>query len=129
MGPFDSYKKAEILARSLKQYQGWTPLQQKNFRLAMEEKNEGKLGSKFAVQARKEIFKNVIQHAELTESIEIPTLFIKQKKGFNRTSWQMKPYKTYLNNLHIKEVPGNNCFFLVGPEPFNKVIKIFLLKK
>ncbi|MGP0128882.1 MAG: alpha/beta fold hydrolase [cyanobacterium endosymbiont of Rhopalodia musculus] len=127
MGPFESYEKAEILARSLKQYQGWTPLQQKVFQLGIEEKDEGKWGSKFVVQARNEIFEDVIKCAGLTESIEIPTLFIKLKKGLNRTSWQIKHYQTYLNNLNVKEVPGNHWAFLVEPEPFNQAIKAFLL--
>ena len=128
MGPFESYKKAEILAKKLKQYQGWTPLQQKVFQLGIEEKNEGEWGSKFVVQARNEIFEDMIEYVGLTKPIEVPTLFVKPKKGLNRTSWQIKPYKTYLNNLNVKEVPGNHWAFLVEPEPFNQAIKTFLLE-
>ncbi len=127
MGPFESYEEAETLAKSLKQYQGWTPLQKEVFQLGIEEKNEGKWGSKFVVQARNEIFEDVMKCAGLTEPIEMPTLFIKPKKGLNRTEWQLKPYKTYLKNLQIKEVPGNHWAFLVEPESFNQAVKTFLL--
>lgn len=126
MGPFDSYEEVEILAKSLKQYQEWTPLQQKVFLSGIEEKNDGKWGSKFVIQARNEIFEDVIKSAGLTELIKIPTLFIKPFFGLNKTSWQIKPYKTYLSNLYIKEVPGNHWAFLTEPEPFNQTIKTFL---
>lgn len=129
MGPFNSYEEAETLARSLKQYQEWTPLQQKVFRSGIEEKNEGKWGSKFVIQARNETFEDVMRCAGLTELIEIPTLFIKPQKGLNKTSWQIKPYKTYISNLRIKEVPGNHWAFLTKPEPFNQAIKTFLLSQ
>lgn len=53
----------------------------------MEEKNEGRWGSKFVVQSRNKIFENVMRCVELTEPIEIPALFIKPQKGLNRTLW------------------------------------------
>ena len=129
MGPFKSYESAETLARKLKQYQGWTPLQQQVFKLGMEPKAEGQWGSKFVVQARNEIFEDVMKCAGLTQPIEIPTLFIKPQKGLNRTQWQLKPYQTYLNNLQIQEVPGNHWAFLVEPDPFNQTVENFLLER
>ena len=126
MGPFNSYEQAENLARTLKQYQGWTPLQQQVFKLGIEEKDHGKWGSKFIKQARDEIFEEVMKYAGLTQTIKIPTLFIKPEKGLNRTAWQMKPYKTYLTHLKIVEVPGNHWAFLVEPLPFNETVKTFL---
>ncbi|EAZ91724.1 alpha/beta fold hydrolase [Crocosphaera chwakensis] len=128
IGPFNSYEEAETLARGLKQYQGWTPLQQQVFKLGMEEKEQGKWGSKFIKQARDEIFEEVMKYAGLTEDIDIPTLFIKPEKGLNRTAWQLKPYKTYLKQLEIAEVPGNHWAFLVEPTPFNETVKGFLSK-
>ncbi len=126
IGPFNSYEEAENLARGLKQYQGWTPLQQQVFKLGMEEKEGGKWGSKFIKQARDEIFEEVMNYAGLTEAINIRTLFIKPKKGLNRTAWQLKPYKTHLKQLKIAEVPGNHWAFLVEPTPFNETVKAFL---
>ena len=126
IGPFDSYEEAEKLARGLKQYQGWTPLQEQVFKLGMEEKEAGKWGSKFIKQARDEIFEEVMKYAGLTEDINIPTLFIKPEKGLNRTAWQLKPYKTYLKQLEIAEVPGNHWAFLVEPTPFNETVETFL---
>lgn len=126
IGPFNSYEEAETLAQGLKQYKGWTPLQQQVFKLGMEEKEGGKWGSKFIKQARDEIFEEVMKYAGLTEDINIPTLFIKPEKGLNRTEWQLKPYKTYLKQLEIAEVPGNHWAFLVKPTPFNETVKSFL---
>ena len=126
MGPFNSYEEAEKLARNLKQYRGWTPLQAEIFKLGMEEKDEGKWGSKFTKEARDEIFEEVMKYAGLTEPIDIPTLFIKPDKGLNRTAWQLKPYHTYLKQLTIAEVPGNHWAFLVEPSAFNETVKNFL---
>ncbi|HAC65572.1 MAG TPA: alpha/beta hydrolase [Cyanothece sp. UBA12306] len=129
MGPFKSYQAAETLARNLKQYQGWSPLQQKVFQLGMEPKAEGKWGGKFVVQARNEIFEDVMKCAGLIQPIDIPTLFIKPQKGLNRTQWQLKPYQTYLKNLQIQTVPGNHWAFLVEPEIFNQAVSKFLSKQ
>ncbi|ACK71173.1 alpha/beta hydrolase fold protein [Gloeothece citriformis PCC 7424] len=126
METFPSYEAAENLAKGLKQYQGWTPLQQQIFQQGMEQKPDGTWSSKFIKPARDEIFEDVMRVAGLTQSLNIPTLFIKPKAGLNRTQWQLKPYKTYLKNLKIEEVPGNHWAFLVEPEPFNKTIKEFL---
>jgi pimeloyl-ACP methyl ester carboxylesterase len=126
MGPFSSYEEAENLARKLKQYQGWTVWQQEVFRQGIEKKADGTWGSKFTVAARNQIFEDVMRVAGLTQPLEVPTLFIKPEKGLNRTQWQLKPYKTYLLNLHICEVPGNHWAFLVEPEVFNLAVEEFL---
>ena len=128
MGPFASYEEAEKLARKLKQYQGWTPLQQQVFRQGLEQKPDGTWGSKFTIAARNQIFADVMEVAGLTQPLEIPTLLIKPEQGLNRTEWQLKPYKTYLQNLHISEVPGNHWAFLVESEPFNQAVAKFLSK-
>jgi pimeloyl-ACP methyl ester carboxylesterase len=126
MGPFSSYEEAEKRAKQLKQYRGWTELHKQVFQASIEQKNNGMWGSKFVVQARDRIFEEVMQVAGLTSAIEIPTLFIKPEKGLNRTQWQLKPYKTYLKNLQIVEVPGNHWAFLVEPNSFNRTVKAFL---
>ena len=126
MRSFASYEAAEKLARQLKQYRGWTPLQQQVFQASIEEKPDGTWSSKFIVPARDRIFQEVMQNAGLTKPIEIPTLFIKPCQGLNRTSWQLKPYRTYLPNLQISQVPGNHWAFLVEPEIFNRTVAEFL---
>lgn len=126
MGPFSSYEAAETTARQLKQYQGWSPLQQEIFKRGIEAKADGTWGSKFTIAARNEIFLEVMRVAGLTQPVDIPTLLIKPQKGLNRTQWQLKPYKTYLTNLEIAEVPGNHWSFLVEPEAFNQTVARFL---
>ncbi len=126
MKSFVSYEAAEKLARQLKQYRGWTPLQQQVFQASMEEKPDGTWSSKFTIPARNLIFREVMQVAGLTQTIDIPTLLIKPRQGLNRTNWQLKPYRTYLSKLQICEVPGNHWSFLVEPEIFNQTVADFL---
>ena len=129
MGPFNSYEEAEKFARKLKQYRGWTPLQQQAFQAGIEQKLDGTWGSKFTIAARNEIFEEVMRVPGLTETIEIPTLFIKPKQGINRTEWQLKPFKTYLKKLSVCEVPGNHWPFLVQAEDFNSTVEGFLAEQ
>ncbi|MDJ1176522.1 alpha/beta fold hydrolase [Roseofilum capinflatum] len=126
MGPFSSYEAAKAKAKTLKQYRGWSDLQQQVFQESIESKPDGTWGSKFTVAARNQIFKEVMQVAGLTQNLDIPTLLITPDKGLNRTSWQLKPYQTYLHPLKIETVPGNHWAFLVEPEPFNLVLGNFL---
>ena len=128
MGPFDSYEAAEKLAKTLKQYQGWSPLQQKAFQASIEEKIDGTWGSKFSVAARDRIFEDVMRVDGLTQQLNIPTLLIKPEKGLNRTAWQLEPYRTYLLNLEIREIPGHHWAFLVNPAIFNQTIAHFLVE-
>ena len=128
MQTFSSYQAAEKLAKTLKQYRGWSELQQRVFQAAIEQKTDGTWSSKFVIEARNQIFDDVMKVAGLRENIYIPTLFLKPKQGLNRTSWQLKPYKTYLKQLQIVEIPGNHWAFLVEPETFNSAVEKFLVK-
>ena len=73
MGPFASYEQAQQQARQLNLYEGWTPLQQQVFQAGIEQKPDGRWGSKFVVPARDQIFEDVMQIAGLTTPIDIPT--------------------------------------------------------
>jgi pimeloyl-ACP methyl ester carboxylesterase len=128
LGPFDTYAQAEQQARELKQFKGWSPLQQAVFAAGIEQKPDGRWGSKFAVQARDEIFEDVMEVAGLMSDITTPTLFVQPERGLNRSAWQLKPYRTYLKNLQIAQVPSNHWCFLVEPEAFNQAIANFLEK-
>lgn len=126
LGPFATYEQAEQQAKQLKQYRGWSPWQQSIFKESIEQKPNGEWGSKFVVQARDEIFEDVMQVAGLTQPIAIPTLFIQPKQGLNRTAWQLQPYRTYLQNLQIVQVPSHHWCFLVEPIAFNQAVARFL---
>lgn len=127
MGPFATFEEAETLARQLGKYEGWSDLQKSVFEGSMEQKDDGKWGSKFTIPARNEIFDEVMDIAGLTEVIQVPTLFVQSEKGVNRMEWQMKPYKQFLKNLKITKVPGNHWSFLVEPEAFNQTVGEFLI--
>ncbi|MBD2578506.1 alpha/beta hydrolase [Oscillatoria sp. FACHB-1406] len=126
MGPFSSDEEAEMKAQQLKQYRGWSALQQEAFRGGIEQKPDGTWGSKFTAAARDGAFEEVMRVAGLTDEIATPTLFVKPQQGLNRTEWQLKPYKTYLKNLKIVEVPGNHWAFMVESKAFNAVVEEFL---
>lgn len=126
MGPFASYEQALNQARQLNLYQGWSSLQQQVFQAGIEQKPDGCWGSKFTIPARDQIFEDVMRVAGLTDSIDIPTLFIQPETGVNRKNWQLKPYKTYLKNLKICQVPGNHWPFLVQRKAFNQTVQAFL---
>jgi pimeloyl-ACP methyl ester carboxylesterase len=125
MGPFDTYDQAEALARTLKQYRGWSPLQQQVFTAGMEEKPGGGWGSKFAIAARNGVFADILQVAGLTASIPTPTLLLLPEQGLNRLAWQIKPYKTYLPHLTIQTIPGNHWPHLVAPESCARAVGDF----
>jgi pimeloyl-ACP methyl ester carboxylesterase len=122
MGPFETYGQAESLAQTLKQYRGWSPLQEQVFRGSMEEKKEGGWGSKFAIAARNGVFEDILMLAGLTEPIPTPTLLLLPEEGLNRMDWQIKPYKTYLPDLQIQTIPGNHWPHLVASEPLNRAV-------
>jgi pimeloyl-ACP methyl ester carboxylesterase len=126
MKAYSSYEAAEHNARRLKQYCGWSPLQQQVFRASVEQKNDGRWGSKFGVAARDGIFADVMDVAALTQPVKIPTLFIQPEQGLNRTAWQLQPYRTYLKQLQITKVPGNHWAFLIQPQAFNTAVGQFL---
>lgn len=129
MGPFPSYEEAEKQIRQLSEYAGWSNLQQQVFQAGIEQKPDGSWGSKFTIAARDGIFDDVMEVAGFTMPIDIPTLFIQPEKGVNRMDWQIKSYKTYLNNLQICQVAGNHWPFLVQPEEFNRSVEEFLEKQ
>lgn len=127
MGPFASYEEAIEVAKQLKEYQGWSNLQEQVFTSGIEQKADGTWGSKFTVDARNQIFEEVMLVSGLTENIDIPTLLVVPEQGLTHREWQLKPYKTYLGNLEIVSVPGNHWAFLGEEEAFNQVVKDFLI--
>ena len=126
LGPFASYEAAQTQAQQLKQYRGWSDLQQVVFNLAIEQKPDGNWGSKFALQARDQVFAEFVQVAGLTRSLDPPTLLLIPEKGLNRTDWQLKPFELYATNLQRQNIPGNHWAFLVEPEAFNQAVAKFL---
>ncbi|MGK7908013.1 MAG: alpha/beta fold hydrolase [Synechococcus sp.] len=122
MGPFDTLAEAEATAKELKQYRGWSELQQLACKGSLEQKEDGRWGSKFASVARDLIFDEVLSVAGLTETIGIPTLFVQPQAGLNRTELQLKPYRKYLKQLTVQPVPGNHWAFLVEPDRFNELV-------
>ena len=126
MGPFASYDAAVSVARSLKQYRGWSPLQAEVFQAGMEEKPDGRWGSKFAIAARNGVFQDVLQLAGLTEVIKTPARLMLPVQGLNRTAWQLRPYQQYLPHLTTVAVPGNHWPHLVEPQAFNQAVNAAL---
>lgn len=126
LGPFSDYSQAEAVARQLKQYKGWSPFQAWVFQNSMEQENDGQWSSQFVVQARDQVFADMLQVAGLTEAIATPTLFVQPQQGLNRTAWQLRPYRRFIHNLQIVSVPGNHWCFLVEPAAFNQAIQTFL---
>ena len=122
MGPFESFEQAEAVAKGLKQYRDWSELQRQAFEGSVEQKQDGRWGSKFTAAARDRIFEEVMCVAGLTEKLDIPTMFVQPKAGLNRTALQLKPYRKYLSQLEIRSVPGNHWAFLVEPELFDRAI-------
>ncbi len=126
MGPFESYEVAEAIARTLKQYRDWSPLQAAVFAEGMEQKPDGTWGSKFAIAARNGVFEDTLCRAGLTTTLAVPTLLLLPAAGLNRWAWQLKPYRTYLPNLQIETIPGNHWPHLVEPEAFNAIMAEYL---
>ena len=122
MGPFPTYKAAVAVAQTLKQYRGWSPLQAMAFQAGMEQKSDGRWGSKFAIAARNGVFLDTLQRAGLTAAIDTPTSLMLPKKGLNRSNFQLKPYKQYLNCLTLTPIPGNHWPHLVEPQAFNQAV-------
>jgi pimeloyl-ACP methyl ester carboxylesterase len=116
MGPFADYDQAVALAKTLKQYSGWSPVQASVFEAAMEQKADGTWGSKFTVAARNGVFNDILQLAGLTAALPTPTHLLLPEQGLNRMAWQINPYKTYLPQLTMQTIPGNHWPHLVTPE-------------
>ncbi|MBD2384516.1 alpha/beta fold hydrolase [Cylindrospermum sp. FACHB-282] len=129
MGPFASYEAAEQQIRQLAQFQEWTPRQQQIFQAGIEQKPDGSWGSKFTIAARDGIFEAVMQVPGFITPLDTPALFIQPEKGVNRQNWQLQPYKTYLQNLRLSQVPGNHWPFLTHPQEFNQTVAAFLAEQ
>ncbi|MBD2106484.1 alpha/beta hydrolase [Nodosilinea sp. FACHB-13] len=126
IGPFESYEAAESVARTLKQYRGWSPLQAAVFKAGIEQKPDSRWGSKFAIAARNGVFRDTLHRAGLTAELTVPTLLLLPQAGLNRKAWQLKPYRTHLPNLQIHTIPGNHWSHLVEPEGFNQSVADYL---
>lgn len=126
MGPFPSREAAAALAQTLKQYRGWSALQQEVFDAAMEQRPDGTWGSKFAIAARNGVFEDILNRAGLTEPLNIPTHLLLPQDGLNRMAWQTRPYYRYLTNLQVQTIPGNHWPHLVAPEAFNGAVLAIL---
>ncbi|MBE9032074.1 alpha/beta hydrolase [filamentous cyanobacterium LEGE 11480] len=126
LGPFTDYAAAATVGRQLKQYRGWSEFQAWVFQGAVEQKSNGQWGSKFAVAARDGVFDDTLRVKGLTQTIDLPTLFVRPEQGLNKSQWQMKPYQQYFTNLQMCSVPGNHWCFLVEPEAFNQAVTAFL---
>ena len=126
MGPFPNREAAATLAQTLKQYRGWSPLQESVFDAAMEQKPDGTWGSKFALAARNGVFEDILNRAGLTEPLDIPTHLLLPQAGLNRMAWQTRPYHRYLPNLQVQTIPGNHWPHLAEPESFNGAIATIL---
>ena len=126
MQSFPDYESAKKLAQELKQYRGWTVWQEEIFNYGMEEKADHTWTSKFTIPARNEIFEDVMQQKGLTKKLDLPSLLVLPKQGLNRTSWQIQPFRNYLTNLAITQVPGNHWAFIVQADDFNSNVAKFL---
>ncbi|MFK8183618.1 MAG: alpha/beta fold hydrolase [Phormidesmis sp.] len=128
MGPFENKAAAIAQAKQLKQFKNWSALQQIVFEHAVEEKEHGQWGSKFAIAARDPMFTDVMQIPGFTQPIDIPALLVYMTKGINTSERQIKPYKQYLTNLELCQLESNHWAFLVDPEVFENAIAHFLEK-
>jgi pimeloyl-ACP methyl ester carboxylesterase len=126
VGHFASYTQAEAIAQSLKQYQGWSDLQQQVFRESLIQNPDGTCQSKFVLPARDEIFSAVMTEAGLTQPLSLPSLLVLPEKGLNRMGWQTASIRKFLTPLQISSVPGNHWCHLVQPEAFELAIASFL---
>ena len=123
MKPYASYEAAAEAAKTLKQFQGWSDLQQQVFQASIEQKADGTWSSKFPIAARDGIFNNVMNIASFSHPIEVPTLLVKFSEGLNRSDWQFKPYHQYLTNLEVVELTGHHWAFLTSASEFNKLVR------
>lgn len=128
MGPFESYEQAEQVAQQLKQYRGWNTFQAEVFQCGMEKKADGQWGSKFVVQARDEVFMDMLLVDGLPDRLDLPCTFIQPEQGLNRSSFQINPFCRHLPQLQFVTVPGNHWPFLVEPQAFNSAIAQVLEK-
>lgn len=125
IGPFDNREAMEQVAQGLREYQGWSPFQQAIFATAIEQKSDGRWGSKFGVTARNGVFEDVLKSSGLTQSLNLPVLLIQPERGLNQTAWQLRPYRQYLETLTMQRVPGNHWPHVVAPQALAEAIQAF----
>lgn len=116
MGPFPTQEAAIALAQTLKQYRGWSALQQAVFAEAMVQQPNGPWVSKFTPTARDGVFVDTVQTAGLTRPLTTPTLLVLPTQGLNRSQLQLRPYRQFLSHRQEVGVPGNHWPHLVEPE-------------
>ena len=126
MGPFSSRTAAEQTAKQMKQYQGWSPLQQHVFENSIHEKEPGIWASKFTAEARNGVFLDTFQQSGLTADLNTPTHILLPEAGLNRREWQLAPYKKHLRQLQFHQVAGNHWPHLVNPNTTNEQIQHIL---
>lgn len=126
MGPFPSAAAAEQCARQLKQFQGWSPLQQAVFAANLEQKPDGCWGSRFSVAARDGIFEDTLRLDGLAAPLDTPTLLVLLDQGLNRMEWQIAPFRRYCQKLKLARLPGNHWPMLVEPQICGQRIAQFL---
>ena len=126
MGPFADKAAATSCGRRLRQYRAWGPWQQQAFYAGIEEKTDGRWGSKFTPTARDRIFTASLLSAGLSGPVAVPTLLVLPERGLNRFSWQLRPYHCYLQQLKIARVPGNHWPHLDAPESLQTAIAAFI---
>lgn len=127
LGTFPSYEAAEQQAKQLKQYRGWSSLQEKVFQASIVPLENGQCQSKFVHTARNGVFADMVTTPGLTRSLSIPALLVIPTGGINRTAWQLQPYHAHLQQLEVTKVPGNHWCFLVEPDAFNQTVSKFIL--
>lgn len=125
LGSFPSYEAAEQQAKQLKQYRGWSALQERVFQGSVEPYGT-QWRSKFVQQARDGVFADMVTTAGLTEALAVPTLLVLPEKGINRTQWQLQPYYAHLQDLKLARIAGHHWCFLVDPPAFNTTVYKFL---
>jgi len=125
-GTFESRDRAEAIARSLKQYRGWSDLQQSVFEDSTIVEPDGRCRGKLSLDARDGIFDAVLHEAALIRPLSVPSLLILPEGGLNRFSWQTASIRRYLKNLEVRSVPGNHWCHLVEPDAFNAAIAAYL---
>ncbi|MEM9118414.1 MAG: alpha/beta hydrolase [Cyanobacteria bacterium P01_F01_bin.56] len=126
MGPFPKLEQATAVAQQLKQYRGWSELQQTVFYTGMQQQTDGQWRSKFEIAARNGVFADILKTAGLTAPLATPTALLLPQQGLNRMAWQIKPYHQHLTQLQTHTIPGNHWPHLVEPAAFNQSVAAIL---
>lgn len=114
------------VAQGLRQFQGWSDLQQRVFAQGVEAQINGQWASKFTPAARNAIFEDCLASSGFSQPLGVRSLFIQPDHGLNRSALQLRPYRRYLTALTLKSVPGNHWPHLTDPAPLAEVLHPFL---